>query len=263
MSQEIVAEVYEKEYRRELNKTYLAQVKGGHRKPWAKYMQRKSEKPMSYQEMVDMIESITKFNLRAAAFMSILYITGSRINELAPYKYDGKFKDEIKITKPPILYGNIWSESDDTLPDGCGWVVIKTRVEKINNIKDTKATIEERTKELSKTTWKEQHFLYHPNSLDYPFLKIIGSYLEQNFVDAPKDTRIFTFGYEVAKRMCNRHMKMNLHAIREIRADHLMRYYGFSTADLQAFIGWKSADMALRYAASNTYAIKQRMKDLI
>jgi integrase len=50
------------------------------------------------------------------------------------------------------------------------------------------------------------------------------------------------------------------HYLRHLRASHLMKYNGFTPADLQQYFSWRSAIMPFRYAQSDRRTIRERLR---
>ncbi len=217
--------------------------------PWSKYNALNQGRMISYKEIIEKIVAVSKFNLKLAAFFSVLYITGSRINEILKYKYKGKKEEYIGITKPGLTFKNIDFEIDPE--DESEWIMITSRVEKSKAV----------DKIFHKIAWTE----YDEENYIFPLIQILETYLEQNFKDEEKDSEVqlFTFSYQYAHVVLGKYLKMNPHFVRDLRARHLVAYDGFTPQDLKKFFGWHTIYMPMYYSRSEESIIKNRLRKII
>jgi integrase len=226
-------------------------------KPWGIYKKVRKE-AMPIEEYVDRVKQISKINLKFAAFCSLLYLTGCRINEILTYKYDGSYQIEKEmkniLVKPPMSAGDIRVEYDEN--DKVYWLIITSRCEKKKDINEDERQSIIYYDEFYPTKHEEEKEDAR-NPLK-PLINILEAYLDQNF-EGKQDQPLFTFRYDYAHAYIKKWLGLTPHAIRGLRAQHLLRYHNFDITSLQAYFNWKDATIAAEYAKSDAKDIKRRL----
>jgi len=201
---------------------------------------------MEPDEYISRVQEIAKINLKFAAFLSLLYITGNRIQEITKYRYEGKYEDakeqEGKLVKSPMLYQDIFIDEDKK--NNIKWLVINSRVEK---------------KREHKEVFRQSFTLYDKGNYLWPLIEILESYLDQNFLEALGGEPLFTFSACYAREYIRKWLHLTPHVIRGMRAKHLVRYDGFDITALKVFFKWSDSIIAETYAASEESDIKRRL----
>jgi hypothetical protein len=239
------AEYFEPNYKSEVAKNLRQQnLRESDYTPWERYNELKTGPVPEPQFLFDKILQVSKFNNKLAATLSLLYLTGSRVQEITKYKYEGKYeatKDDKELWKPPIRCKDIWLETDE---DEITWIVIKTRVEKRREKKDH---------------FKFAYIYYNPENYLWPLIKIVEEYLDTNFTNVHPDTWLWDFSTDYLRQSINKYLNLVPHILRVYRAKHLVRYDHFDVTALQLFFGWATADLAAQYAASDVQDMKRRI----
>jgi integrase len=213
--------------------------------PWKHYNELKAGRVPPAEELINKIVEYAKVNLMHSAIISILYLTGSRVQEVTRYKYEGKFSvvlEEKDLYKLPIFSNDIWMEEEN---DGIKWIVIKTRIEKYKS---------------RSTFYKQAYIWYDKENYLWPLIEVIESYLNEITDDGKKEkVEVCTISDERIRVALRKHFHISPHILRVWRAKHLVRYDNFDATALQTFFGWKTADLAMQYAASDVNDIKRRI----
>lgn len=237
----------------EVNEVYSESSRKKLSKPiWAEGKPSKERVPKE-EEIVQKILSVAQIDLEASAYLSLLYLTGSRVEEITPYTYKGKEYQlgNILLKKHGVRLKDIFGEEDK---DGRQWIKIITRVEKTFKAKKD-MPVEDRLKKLEKTTYKKQRFPYDESFPCFPLLKVIESYIEQ-FKEPDKE--IVCIVTKTLQRYCQKYLDLNPHMIRHWRCKILVREYGFTPQDLKKFIGWGSFAMPMYYSESEQEIIDKK-----
>ncbi|HUS50825.1 MAG TPA: hypothetical protein VMZ91_11720 [Candidatus Paceibacterota bacterium] len=242
-------EYLDKEMREEVKSSLRQTTK---KKPWDNYKAIRKGVTMEPEEYISMVEKIANFDLKMAAFFSLLYLTGCRLQELTRYKYDGKYADkrdqEQTRYKSAIQVGDIKLEFDKERK--VYWLVITTRVEK----KKGKKEVLRQSYIIADKNYSDGTFNYL-----YPLIEILESYLTQNFSDSDNTTPLFTFHPSHVYDNTQKYLKLTPHAIRGMRAKHLVRRHNFDITALKSYFSWTDSTIAAEYASSEEKDIKRRL----
>jgi len=189
---------------------------------------------------------LSQFDIRNAAFIAYIFLTGSRVEEVVGVpavdgtgkKLQGRFAIEpvrkSQITK--LFYKKrdvyIWQVKD--LP------VLKRRVDDVIDHKDAFANKARRV--------VPRRTVAIPLHIEKEFVEYIDRWL----ATLGEDDYVFTFTSGHARRICYRFNMSYNHFWRHIRATDLTKTYGFQSLQLKHFFGWASEAMAQRYAHLGT-----------
>lgn len=245
----MIAEYFDKEIRKEKKKELLEK-----KQPWESYKKIRKGEAISIEDFTERVEAISKINIKFAAFCALLYLTGCRIQEVLPYKYDGEYPEEKAekhiLTRPAMLTTDI-KYIEDEKRKGVHWLRITSRCEKK---KDESEASRESVIFYDETYPDDKN---EKNKLK-PLINILESYLDQTFKQG-EEAPIFTFSYSYAHEFISKWMKLTPHAIRGLRAQHLLRYHSFDIPSLQKYFNWKDATVAAEYAKSDMHDIEERL----
>ena len=239
-------EPYDKSVKKEIEEEIT--IKRDEKKPWSDYNDLRKGPTMSVEEFIERVQLLAQVKLKYAAFLSILYLTGARVQEICRYKYQGSHPEKREMKNlmhlPSIQLKDIFVEHDEV--NDVDWLVINTRIEK---------------KPISEKAYRSTYILYSKVEENYvwPLVEILDSYLEVNFTGASPDTPIFDIGIFLSWQIAKKYLGLTPHVIRGMRAKHLVRRNGFDVTALKAFFHWKDATIATEYAASETSDIKRRL----
>lgn len=252
--------------------------------PWQNYTDKRNEpKQMSLNDFIDLVHEIKngcirikrgkqKFvqgSLRYATITSLLYLTGCRLGEFfcpsettKTYSYFDKESKETKTVEKTYSYdpnegikiGDLAIDpSDEHLKPGqAQWLTLKLLVRKRREEKPYYRVVE-----VARVDDEADPY--------FPLIKIIQEYLFRLGLTDPsklalhKDKKLFPLTYATVTNRLSREYQINPHFIRHLRASHLMKYHGYTVADLKKFFEWKSATMPLRYATSDRSTLKERL----
>lgn len=209
---------------------------------------RSATRSLTRKEIFMLIKSISPVNNRNAirdrALISILYLTGARIEEVVGLKDHNK-----KYIVPPLKVGQIQKYNDDfyiikEMP------VLKRRAElklDINN-------------EYILDTPKRNVPIFIKKEL--PFWNFFKQYLDFVYLKTKNDNAIlFKMTYQRAWQITNKYTKMFNHLFRHSRASHLVEHYNFADEQLRTFFGWATNQMASNYVHLNMSNIIKAMAD--
>ncbi len=222
---------------------------------WSTWRGQKDAPPPTEQEIVKKIVDAAKIDLEDGFILAVLYLSGSRVREVCPYKYSGIEQDKLDITRPGIQKKDIIPEED--LETGYKYVNIFTRVNKVFKAREGMTT-EERFEKLSKYPYKEANIPYQQEQITFPLLQIIETYLE-NYEASPPETELVTCSARKIERLTDKYLGVNPHMIRHWRAKILVRDYGFTPQDLQVILGWRGFEMPMYYSRSERELIKKKL----
>jgi integrase len=232
------------------------------RQPWSDYNEIRGKSNITIKEITDRITDVASLDQEVGAFFAILYLTGSRIKEILRYKYKGLYWKLIPpVIKPGLKLKNIEEIKEE---DGNTWVYFTTRNEKQNSKKGDKLIskngidLEERYKILLKDNIKTVKLLFEKECPDYPLLKLASMYITELNLKSDEDEIFGNLKYKKVFKFCKKIIKVNPHALRHLRMEHLRIIYHMDIADLKEFGGWKNFDMPLRYSKSNIQQIGSR-----
>jgi len=191
----------------------------------------KNDIMISPAEFIDKILKISKFNIKLAAFFSILYLTGSDIAEILIYKYRGKNEEFKHIIKPGIMIKDFTLEKDPIVKTD--WFCIKTRKEKRFDVKGIH--------------YKYCRCEYVKDSYCYPLITLVDDYLENILKQGHNPEQpIFKFGYRYAFQMLQKYLNVNPLTLKTIRARHLCKYESYDAKDFKRFFGENPSATKLR-----------------
>jgi hypothetical protein len=238
-----------REVRRDLEETH---------QPWSAYKKVRRGEVLTIEDFVYRVELISRINLKFAAFCSLLYLTGCRIQEILAYKYNGDYVAEKEakniLFKPAMVAGDIKIEYDEA--NNIHWLIITSRCEKKKDIReDERQSIIYYDEYYPVKNDKERVEVKNPLK---PLIDILESYLDQNF-ENKENFPLFTFSYSYAHEYISKWLKLTPHSIRGLRAQHLLRYHNFDITSLQAYFNWKDSTVAAEYAKSDAKDIKERL----
>ena len=235
-------EDYNEDVRHTLNRVKSPE----YRNPWENHLELMKLPIPSIEQFIHNVSTI-KY-LRIAALAAVLYLTGSRISEIIPFK-DINTKQRITagLQRKHIYGEGKIIRGDIVMPQ---WIVFVTRVLKIPSSK---------VKQNPMIAWKKS-FTDSTDERYSPLIRVVDKYLDLMKNKSPEAT-LFPFSVQYADRMMNKLLKMNCHFIRHIRASHLCRYHNFLDVDLRKFFGWISAEMPSRYTSGSEEQLKSKLKN--
>lgn len=212
--------------------------------PWQNNHEFENEN-FTIQEVTTFIKNVSTYSLAESAALTVLYLTGSRVREII----GNKFKDGTE-------WGGIRQKDIKVLEEPLGKVIkIRTIIEKHNDNQGANL------KSFYRIRYKNAYI---------PVIELYKDLIEilEAYSDTLKDNNpelllfpnitymgLRTRWYRLA-------VKCGVHVIRHWRASHLVRYHGFSEADLRLYFGWsKTSDLPTRYThnAATTLISKSRV----
>lgn len=260
-----MVERFEREMKKQLREELQSGVKvRGKLTRWERYRELKEGAIPEPEKLIGRIKMLADAGcLKVAAAISLLLLTGSRIQEIVRYKWvwvrgqkdaTGKkipmdyeqykrLKDvtgEV-IAKPGVRLSDI----EEREIDNQRWLVIKTRVEKYHDV--------------SKTFYKTAWLLCDEQEYYYPLIKILEEYADTYFTGAPEGTELFTFSDEYLRKEIAKHLDLTPHILRNYAAKYLVWKKGFTVQDLMKWFQWKGVEQALSYSSSDEATLRGKM----
>lgn len=262
------------------------------KKPWSRYLDFKDNAAVktSIEDVTEKILALSNRRVDAGVCLAVIYLTASRVHEILPWKYKSKYEKEAKvlgfnINKPGFELKNLSMYKDE---NSDWWWHFKTINLKQNSKKSNeKIEIRERLRLIQKTNYKEIRLPLFGDLPDFKLIKLIdqffdvlGCYREDldevmkraklnSFINPFKEDSLEgTVFMRMSGSMLNKYivkeMKMSPHNLRELRMQHLLRYYRFEIQDLQLAGGWSlSSSMPLRYSTAKINHIQQKFVDAV
>ena len=206
-------------------------------------------------------------DLENGAASALIYLTSSRLREIARYEYTGIASEDIKIKLPGITLGQITIEEKEGGEEQ--WLCIITRVEKHFNPKPN-MTLEERRQQLEKIEYKKMKILIDEQSPLYPLIEVVKLRIDELTGEAKdvndfnnnsrkfKDIELYTLSGRQLGRIMVKHFKIHPHLLRHWRCKHLTELYGYSTSELERLIKWSGQAMAMTYTEASDKGIEEK-----
>jgi len=201
---------------------------------------------ISKQSLIGQLSKLEK--LRDQAFISFLYLTAGRVEEIVGLKrlryIDSKFV-KITVTEPIKRHQIEFKELN-----GEQYMVI-------SEIPTLKRKLENNIIPLRNVP------VYIRNERD--FVDYIERYIKSKDMDY--NTNLFKFTPALAWTICRKIKTKNgnnafNHYFRHLRLSHLAQDYGFQSLDLQQFVNWANAIMAGKYVHLNWQTLAKKMSDV-
>jgi len=224
---EPIAEVFDEDDRKEILRRIQSQ---SHSPQWALYQEAKRRKTPTPEELARVFKEVSRVSLFDAAFLSLLYLSGCRAEEITRF-YDRRNN---------ILYP----------------AFKKSQLEVVHD-KDDKSYffIRNRILKLRKPGTAENKIIYlNEKSSDYPFIQILEAYLDTN--NFKESDELFPICYKTGYRTVMRYLNINPHIFRVWRSKILVQDFGITPQSLQAWMGWKSSDEPMKYSTADQDTIK-------
>lgn len=259
-----MVEYYEPEMRRQSKRELITKNATPKLKRWERYKQLKEADAPEAEKLVADICKIANTNLKVAAAVSLLLLTGCRIQELLKYKWVWvKEQKDVEGKKIPLTYdkykklksvvGVPISKPAMKLKDieaielnGKKWIVFKTRVEKYHDVSDNH--------------YKYAWLLYDERGEYYhPLIKVVEEYIEANFKDVSSETELFTFSTDYLRQEIVKYLNLTPHILRNYSAKYLVRRKGFKVQDLMKWFQWRGVEQALSYSSADEETIRKNM----
>jgi len=213
--------------------------------------------------------ALTK-DLEGGAAIALLYLTGSRIEEICDYTYTGLAKEDIDLKKIGVTPGNITIEEKEVEGVNERWLKITTRVLKKFSPEKGGMELEDRRDQLEKNHTKTMPLLIDEDHPLYPLIEVVLMRVEQ--ITGPTDDtnafninsrkfkteRLYTKTSSNLKKRVKKYLSTHPHLFRHWRCRHLVENYGCSTSDLVKLISWNRPDMALTYTESSQAALEAK-----
>ena len=219
------------------------------------------------------VQKIREFSLRKnledGAAVALIYITGSRIEEITDYRYVGIAKDEIDLKKKGICVGDITIQEKEIDGEKEQWLVITTRVLK-KFIPKTDMVLQERRDQLETNNTKTMEVLIDEAHPLYPLIEIVMKRIDQITGGAADSNEfnnnsrnyatesIYSYTSSNLKKSVAKYLKTHPHLFRHWRCKHLVENYGCSTSDLVKLISWNRPNMAMTYTESSQKDLEAR-----
>ncbi len=213
--------------------------------------------PTEEQIVKQLCRLANQYSLQAAATLSIIYITCSRLEEVIKYNYVGTKAKEIHVTKRPFCFGDVRVNK----LDGETWIQFPTRVLKNFRVGSDMLN-DEREKLLIKTKMKLMEIPLVETHPLYPLLDLIERYMESVVGNKEEGLFINTPFWNKSKRViqhiAKKKLGIKIHWLRHWRSKHLVENYGYSTPDLMEAVQWSSPMLALKYSESRDSVLRSK-----
>lgn len=195
---------------------------------------------LSPEELLYRIKGLKSGNeTRDRAFISFLYLTAARIQEVVNYILevglrgkDGEVIKEREYVGEPIKKEQIFTYGDDT-----------NKVEVMN------------VRILKRGDKLKRNIPIYINDLERPFYEFLKLYLDT----LEDNDYLFNFTARRGRQIMQR-IDIFPHLLRHSRLSHLVIYYGFTENFLQQFTGWKDTRQAGIYVHLRTQDLFNKFK---
>jgi len=181
--------------------------------------------------------------IRNLAFLSFLFLTGCRIEEVVGMKAvdnEGKRisnRYDVEPLKKNQIYKMLYKKKDIVLWNVKNLPILKRRI-------DDK--YDEESQEMKRDVPRRNVSLLLENEKEFV------DYIDKWLIRLKDDDYVFNFSREHAWRICYRFNKSYNHFWRHVRASDLVATYNFQSTQLKHFFGWATEQQAQRYSHLTT-----------
>jgi len=212
--------------------------------PWQNNHEFENEN-FTIEEVTKFITNVASYSIEESAALAIIYLTGSRVGEVI----GNKFKDGTK-------WEGVRQKDIKVLDEPLGKVIkIRTMIEKHNDNQGANL------KTFYRFRYKNAYIPVVELYKD--LIELLEKYSDTLNDDDPELLLFPNVKYNGLRTRWHRFaIKCGVHVLRHWRASHLVRYHGFSEADLRLYFGWsKTSDLPTRYThnAATTLISKSRV----
>jgi len=272
------------------NALFVPKIK---KKAWENYSDFKEMRSdqVNVEYMSDKILTVAHSRVDMAACICLIYLTGSRISEIIPWHYRSKYKKDAielgyNINKPgfELQQLSFYKDFNSNI-----WWNFKTINLKQNSKKPgEQIDIRERLKKIQATKYKEIRLPAFGDLPDLKLIKFLDMFFENvlcvyrddfdevikkakpdSFINPFKEAELHTapfskFIHHTVYHYVKNFLNMSPHNLRELRMQHLLRYYKFEIQEIHLAGGWSSkSSMALTYTRSKITDMQRKFTEAI